>query len=458
MANISSYLECQLRGKTVEDCIQKAEKLETKSKEGDIYKFSLGKTNTVFRVPKKGFEKNGKRAFLIGKELNKLRNIVPNFVYTFTQVHNSSFQEYIPGVTLEKALSFLTFGDFLSVFIQILLALEIAQRECFFCHYDLHCANVMLVELETPQEYVVVLDNKKYLVKAEKYLAVIIDFGLSSVQIGNKIVGSSDYEIVGIQKYLVQGFDAYKFLYYCYVFSGQELQKKIALLFLFYGSYDPYKILLLDQKRVKQISQESLKDVTRSYVATNTPEEFVSWILQYPDLSEYLNLSVVSRDVYHPNATHIPSSLKNVPSYVLSCYVEKITGYSKTALTSSDKEKWLISEKRHLIDQKRYSDIPLPSEFGIRDHANRILCTPLGGDKEVEKLIPIFIAETNFVDSLEIYLQYLYIIRELNLEIFSDFVSSFTFSEQYKLYDKLILVIQKTRRWAETLLLSMSGS
>ena len=46
--------------------------------------------------------------------------------------------------------------DFLNIFYQILIALEVAQEKIGFCHFDLHFENVMVINLPKPYIYKVI--------------------------------------------------------------------------------------------------------------------------------------------------------------------------------------------------------------------------------------------------------------------------------------------------------------
>ena len=63
--------------------------------------------------------------------------------------------------------------------VQVLLALEVAQREMEFVHYDLHTDNVMLEPLPEPSWFVYHLDGREYWLFTT-HRAVIIDYGRMS--------------------------------------------------------------------------------------------------------------------------------------------------------------------------------------------------------------------------------------------------------------------------------------
>ena len=128
------------------------------------------------------------REYYIGIEgMNKLRYIVPNFVYTLgcfmcgepsksdplDKLCESSSEkiipfivyEKIPGKTVEDLIDNteipFKFEQWLVIFFQLLLALEVAQREVEFTHFDLHYKNVM-VRKQAKFNYSVPLDMSTY--------------------------------------------------------------------------------------------------------------------------------------------------------------------------------------------------------------------------------------------------------------------------------------------------------
>ena len=152
--------------------------------------------------------------------LNKLRDIIPNFTktldliecnnYIAQMIHNNMtlqknivndvlhnqpmcsktfkykskyiLQEYINGETLFDSVfnEYINKNDVLLIYIQILFALQIAQNEYKFTHYDLHSNNIILETLDEPCIYSYYLNNKLYEIPV-KYKAMIIDFGHSFI-------------------------------------------------------------------------------------------------------------------------------------------------------------------------------------------------------------------------------------------------------------------------------------
>jgi len=287
------------------------------------------------------------REYYIGiKAMNKLRYIVPNFVYTLgcfmcdkpsdsNPLENlcenvsgttSPFIVYekIPGHKDIKTVgdlidNKLSFNKWLVIFFQLLLALEVAQREVGFTHFDLHFDNVMIRKQEN-FEYSVPLDMSTYTIKNPEFIPVIIDFGRSTCNIENETIGTYAFEELGILNHMVPGQDMYTFMSYCCDKATNntnvtdiDLRKKIALLFEnFYEQDDPYPIKIGTRINRAKETQEyvgigklnsivyNFKKIPVTPIAQYTPLMFMKWLLdKYPEvLSPYI--VVTKRKMYKP--------------------------------------------------------------------------------------------------------------------------------------------------------------
>jgi len=106
--------------------------------------------------------------YIIGtKGTNLLRFVCPNYCFIYAMYYHLScknvgnvtecapnrlLMEHIKGMTLSKYISNIlkleataeNIEEFLKVFFQIVLALEVGQETMFFTHYDFHPANIMI--------------------------------------------------------------------------------------------------------------------------------------------------------------------------------------------------------------------------------------------------------------------------------------------------------------------------
>jgi hypothetical protein len=401
---------------------------------GGVESFVYIKNNLVYKFPVDiNHVSNITNSYIAGTKLNNLKVFVPNFpqtkeLFCYKKIEFVS-QDYIKGDMFDDLIKKdkLNFDQFINIYVQILFALEIAQRQYRFCHYDLHTKN-----------YTLVISDTRVDITAENYIPMIIDYGLSSIQFNNEIIGTTHYRHAGIEKYLTPCFDMYKLLYYCYLTTKGNLQRQIGELFLFFGDKDPYKILLADSEKISDIDKTFLKDVTYSEIAACTPLEMISWII---NRRYNLKIKISARNLFLPNLKIDNFNIEKINCPIAGKYLEKITEY-----------KFRGGDCRDEIDQK-YKLLQIPDMIRMAETAE-ILFTVQSVEKyyaEKNKLDYIDIA-LEFVKKIEPYCNILYTIRELGMENnYSNFINNFTQSEQYKFYQESKFLIDKASRWLETI-------
>lgn len=465
--------------------VKNMKKLKVKSVEAYIYLSHIISKDieVIIKVPKKkNTYINLVREYYIGiYGINNLRYVVPNFVYTLgafleTKTNNAFIvYEHIRGDTLGYALqnNTITFEQFLNIFIQLLFALEIAQKNISFCHFDLHANNVILRPISKPYQYTLIINNYQYTITATDFIPTIIDYGMTTVNVKNKIIGIDDFSKFGMMHYMVQGADMYKLLFYCYAKSSGTLQRQIAGLLLFYGKYDPYKLLITPVEQIYLYTKEYVKKNTFSYSATFTPYDFINWILS--NNFDITTIKKSSRNIYMPlNYSQTLQKYSNIfieteqqlaldscvelpHSYILLKYIQKIQRKTKQKFTKFNNIVQLLQQKKNELIQNdivmlsRYTKIPLTDEIKINELSKYILSIMIG-DKFSKRKIDTFIEYSQFTVMLSPYFQYLYTIRELGLnKQYSSFIKNFINSPQYTQYKKYIYLIEKTRRWSTTI-------
>lgn len=125
--------------------------------------------------------KNVIHEYFIGSfAMNKLAMSIPNFIFTFGKSSDNKelFTEFVEGITLIDFITSVKFNmnTYISILIQVAFALEIAQKECLFTHYDLSPNNIVLVELKTPAVFQYKIKNNLMYSVETKFVPVIIDF------------------------------------------------------------------------------------------------------------------------------------------------------------------------------------------------------------------------------------------------------------------------------------------
>ena len=123
--------------------------------------------------------------------INRLLKLIPNFVFTFGINDNKKFEEFIKGESLDnyiKNKEFI-FKDFLNIFVQILLALHVAQQAIGFIHYDLYPWNIVITKLEKETIVEYPISPFRVIKIKTKLLPVLIDYGKSHVIFNNRHYG-----------------------------------------------------------------------------------------------------------------------------------------------------------------------------------------------------------------------------------------------------------------------------
>lgn len=178
---------------------------------------------------------------------NKLRAFVPNFAYIFgtfrcsgpvihgggDNVDGKSYKEVItwcnnlkdnspyilyenisPNISMKELARTGSIHDILNAYLQVLYALDVANKRIDFTHYDLHADNVLIRQIPRVNDIYIPYQTEKgreYL-RASR-IATIIDFGFAHVEFEGKNYGMVGLEQFGIEQQKSLPFhDAYKLL------------------------------------------------------------------------------------------------------------------------------------------------------------------------------------------------------------------------------------------------------
>ena len=191
--------------------------------------------------------------YIGSKFINKLRNKTPNFMYTYgifmcnplINTNNKKLNvnfcnsndknniyvlfEKIDGLTLHEYILKIQTENGLDVIInsilQVILSLDIAQKEGQYSHNDLHTDNVMLRTIKSPILYEYLIGKYKYKMKLD-YIATIIDYGMNRYVENGIPLGISMLEPYNVVPYKnTVSSDIFKLLISC-IFSFIVLSEK----------------------------------------------------------------------------------------------------------------------------------------------------------------------------------------------------------------------------------------
>jgi hypothetical protein len=502
--------------KTIKKWIKKMVKISVNSKEGFIYITNFSSdVQLVVKVAQKsnGLESKLREYFIGIKSINKLRCLIPTFVYTIgsflypkptktgklennTENENTAFVIYekIEGETINSFLKKdkLTFKQFLIIFIQLLLGLEVAQREARFTHFDLHTDNVMIRENDL-DSYSLNLDMSTYNVINPEFIPVIIDFGAATSFIENRYIGSYDYIKHGMLNFMVPGYDMYKFLVYCArKTTNQELKQQIISMFLFYGDNDPYNIIS-KAEGIDKASNEYCMKTTFSHVSTYTPLMFIEWLFKYyPDelkssisvcerinyihlqyssvTKEYDHIFEYIKEGVHEAIILTEKCITSTPSYVMTKYNINLLERYNDDLQSDELNRKIkvLNKYLHRFQDKfigidngmleNVFDIKIPSQKELDLCINNVIGIKIRCPKAIdkEKAVKDLDIILSYQENLKPHLQFYFTILELNLkEVFSVWIKKFKESRIYLFHIKNIIKNERAKRWSQTLMASI---
>lgn len=271
----------------VAEVLKSAIPIGDRNKESDVYLVTVKNSKLVIKKSKNKFRTMClAREYVIGEAaLNNLRRLVPTFVYTLgafvSPTSGAMFvaYEYISGHTLRETLanSQISFEEWLEIYCQILIALDLAQRECEFTHFDLHGDNVIIKK--TISNYSVPIGPHAYRIANTAHAPVIIDFGYSTANVNGVTLGSNEHLQHGMLETMVSGSDQYKLLSACATAArNKSVRTRILELFNFYAE-NPYTHggTTPDPKTA---NLTFCARVTSSSASSATPLDMLDWILE----------------------------------------------------------------------------------------------------------------------------------------------------------------------------------
>lgn len=480
---------------------------------GEAYstKFLSDKINVVIKIPKSNryddYEDMIREYFMGISAINNLRYVVPNFscvlgAFMCNRPDSKGMicnkydkdeapmvlYEQINGETLHKMIykNSLDFPSILTIYVQLLVALEIAQQNINFTHYDLHSHNVMIKKVKD-YNYTVPVNNIIVDFINIDNLPIIIDYGMSTVYTENMNFGTKDYITYNIFNYMIQGYDMYKILMYITnSISNPNTLRNLRGLFRFYkDDEDPYYIRDDDKQQLELANREYCSRIAKSKAATKTPMMMLEWILDnYSSiLKPYVRIK--SRDIYRNitysivqkeynmmlnsstnnlNISVLNEYMENMDSYILSLYSMNILEIYNEQLESEQiKDRidsikiYIDMNKKELIlaDNKKLDDvfnITAPNEKIFKNVIEKVFDVSIVSNKDEKENVINLLINYHYSTDLTPYLKLYYIITELDIiDIYKDWVIEFEESNVYNFYLKYYTIHMAALRWCYTL-------
>ena len=251
----------------------------------------------------------------IGLHLNRLRNEVLNFAYSFggfkcsfpfiatsrdvvgyCNSNKNSVVDYIlyenitPGITLRDYIVGADFNSWLNSFLQILYALNVAKQRLGFTHYDLHDENIIL--RKTPNMISLMYQTERgYEYINTDFIATIIDYGKSYIKLGNSSFGTIGEEDLGYYNQLFPLHDVYKLLMFsifsCMKSKRTDMIDKMKIILEFFTNESPLEIIKKQNKNsyslpnFDKLTKVTIFDLT-GYIRNYLPTESLQVITGQP--------------------------------------------------------------------------------------------------------------------------------------------------------------------------------
>jgi len=185
--------------------------LSDKSVQGIIYNLNINNLSELYVLKTTKNSQNNidlLHEYFIGLQINKLRETIPNFIYTFygfssgdiyktdeSKLYdkpevNNILLEKINGKTLKNAD--MNLYEYFNCYIQLACALYLAYEKFKFTHYDLHHDNVIIRKLDKYVNLKYKINGKDIYIYTDK-IYTIIDYGFSYININNTNYGVYDF-------------------------------------------------------------------------------------------------------------------------------------------------------------------------------------------------------------------------------------------------------------------------
>jgi hypothetical protein len=427
--------------------------------------------------------------------INNLRYKIPTFVYTFGIFKPHTYQiknlkldeidenifimnEQIIGESMYKFIKDknISVTEWLDIFIQLLISLEVGQRDIKFTHFDLHLGNILITK-DKVIPYELNFDNYTYSINNTQYKPVIIDFGMSSITINGIQSGYEEeyslYRNYGITPFMVSGRDMHKILCACFNFN-KEIDDVIRNIYTNFYEIRDVDLFFEEENGNygKKIDDKYAKSgTTNNKISSKTPLMLINWLLTNynqnittltkKERSNYINLEycnyVEKYDTFFSieekisdNIEHIKTCISKSKSFILFSYNIKLLIEINNNLnnyelgeTISKLQSFLIKRKEKYItnDLKMLNkcfDIKLPSKNDL-DYFPIVITIDFKRKRDVDIFRKDFLLEYKFIIDVEPYIDIYYTILETKIyDEYKQWIDTFIKSDIWMYYKDYI--------------------
>ena len=285
------------------------------NKQGRVYTATVRHADVDHRVVLKHFNKpalfdHARREYVAGQHLNALN--VPMFVETYASFHRNSgpynLTRFVEGETFKSAMSKMSRQKFITLTMQMCVALEMAQSAFCFGHYDLHLENVLI---HFSSKKTQILFDQYHVSFSNCFNPVIIDFGMSCGRdsVTGETWGMRQLEKKGIYDHLRPGYDMFVFFLYCHQEPGK---------FAFFDIV--VKVLESFYKHNVDQPRQYLQTLRRG-ADSKTPKQLFEFLVQFST-----HVIVQPRRVYTLGAIQPPPPDAVIDTYVDSVFYQQPVG------------------------------------------------------------------------------------------------------------------------------------
>lgn len=197
-----------INDKSVFSSVAKKGEVILENKTVTVQKYTLAGFSFVVKstTDKDQEMENIHEAYVGTNSINEVVKYTPNFSYVFGKYTKSTvIVENIFGISFHDWIHSDRFNmkDYIFILIQISMALEVAQKQVGFVHWDLTPLNIMIQMMPTPIDFDYMIDEKTVYRVNTRIIPVIIQYGKSHVIHNNEHHGFINmYKVSTIQDVL----------------------------------------------------------------------------------------------------------------------------------------------------------------------------------------------------------------------------------------------------------------